>query len=297
MATADPREAPAGAKPGELPKKEQPAPGIEAEMDMEPDFGEKDYKGYGRLMDKVAIVTGGDSGIGRAVCLAFSREGADVVISYRPDEQVDAEKTAKIVKDAGREAVLVAGDLRDKSYRENLIKSTVDKFGRIDILVNNASTQGKYVESFEEIDDERVAQTFLTNVVPMFSLSRMALPHMKPGASIINTASIQAYNPSPGILDYAATKGAIVTFSKGLSKTLIGEKGIRVNVVAPGPVWTPLIQASFPAEKIEKFGAQTPMGRAAQPKELAPAYVFLASEEGRFINGEILGVTGGQLLS
>jgi NAD(P)-dependent dehydrogenase (short-subunit alcohol dehydrogenase family) len=277
------------------PPQEQPATGREAEMDPQPDYGESSYRGFGRLTDRVALVTGADSGIGRAVALAFAREGADVAIAYLENHD-DAEKSAKAVESAGRRAGRIAADISDDAACRTLVEKVVEQFGRIDILVNNAAYQGKEVERVEELDAERVERTFRTNIVAMFNLVRHALPHMREGATIVNVASIQAYQPKPGILDYAATKGAIVTYTKGLAQHLI-ERGIRVNCVAPGPVWTPLIVQSFPAEKVANFGKDSPMGRPAQPVELAPAFVFLASDESRYVNGEILGVTGGKLLA
>jgi len=292
MAQKNPREA--GPKPP-LPGQEQQAPGLEAEMTPAPDYGLDSYKGLGRLKGRVALVTGGDSGIGRAVCLAFAREGADVAFGYL-NEDPDADVTRRIVEDSGHQVLALKGDLTDEAVCRRLIEDTVKRFGRIDVLVNNAAWQGKAVERFEDIDAERLERTFRTNVLAMFHLVRYALPHMKEGASIINVASIQAYQPKPSILDYASTKGAIVTFTKGLAQELI-ERGIRVNCVAPGPVWTPLIPQSFDAEKVKNFGKSSPMGRPAQPVELAPSFVFLASDESRFVNGEILGVTGGQVLA
>ncbi len=288
----DPRTA--GPKPPQ-PSQEQRPPALEAQMKPAPDYGLESYKGLGRLEGRVALVTGGDSGIGRAVCLAFAREGANVAFAYL-NEDPDAEVTRKVIEDSGHEALALKGDITDEAVCRRLVEDTVKRFGRIDVLVNNAAYQGQKVEKFEEFTAERLERTFRTNILAMFHLVRFALPHMKPGASIINTASIQAYDPSPGILDYATTKGAIVTFTKGLAQELIG-RGIRVNSVAPGPVWTPLIPASFPAEDVKKFGKQSPMGRAAQPVELAPSFVFLASDESRYVNGEILGVTGGGLLA
>ncbi|HEX2570653.1 MAG TPA: SDR family oxidoreductase [Polyangia bacterium] len=273
----------------------QTTPGSEAKMRDKPDFGAESYRGLGRLKDRVALVTGGDSGIGRAVALAFAREGADVAIAYL-NEHEDARETERVVKDAGRRALLVPGDLADEATCRRVIDQAVAAFGRIDILVNNAAFQGKSVERFEELDAARIERTFRVNIMAMFHLVHHALPHMKPGAAVINVSSIQAYDPNPGILDYAATKGAIVTFTKGLSKELI-QRGIRVNTVAPGPVWTPLIQASFSEEKVAKFGEGSPMERPAQPVELAPAFVFLACDESKYINGEVLGVTGGRLLA
>ncbi|AUX39179.1 dehydrogenase [Sorangium cellulosum] len=290
-APQDPKDA--GKKPP-FPGQSQDRPGIEAEMRPRPDYGESSYKGLGRLKDRVALITGGDSGIGRAVALAFAREGAHVAISYLSEHQ-DAEETARAVKEAGREVITLPGDLADESHCRKIVEEAARKFGRIDVLVNNAAEQGKAVERFEEIDAARVERTFRVNILAMFHLVRHALPHMREGSSIINVASIQAYQPSPNILDYASTKGAIVTFSKGLAQDLI-KRGIRVNTVAPGPVWTPLIQQSFEEEKVSTFGKDSPMQRPAQPAELAPAFVFLASNEASYINGEVLGVTGGKPL-
>ncbi|AFE10988.1 short-chain dehydrogenase/reductase [Corallococcus coralloides DSM 2259] len=288
----DPRNA--GPKPP-FPEQTQPTPGHEGRMEPEPDYGEQSYKGFGRLKDRVALVTGGDSGIGRAVCLAFAREGADVAFAYL-NEGDDANHTRRVIEGSGRQALALAGDMALEATCKRIVEDTVKKFGRIDVLVNNAAYQGKAVEKFEELDAERVERTFRVNILAMFHLVKYALPHMKPGATIINTASIQAYQPSAEILDYAATKGAIVAFTKGLSQELIS-RGIRVNAVAPGPVWTPLIPQSFDAEKVKEFGKSSPTGRPAQPAELAPSYVFLACDESRFVNGDILGVTGGMLLA
>ena len=290
---ADPRQQ--GDRPP-YPAQQQDSPGQEGRMQPAPDFGESSYEGHGRLRDKVAVVTGGDSGIGRAVALAYAREGADVVVAYL-NEHDDAQRSCEAVTQAGRRAVAVAADLGEERGCREVVDAAVKEFGRIDVLVNNAAYQGKAVSTFDELDYERVAHTFRVNIVSMFALSRLALPHMQPGSSIINVGSIQAYKPSPGILDYASTKGAIVAFTKGLAQELTPEQGIRVNCVAPGPVWTPLIVQSFDEDKVKEFGAQSPMGRPAQPKELAPPFVFLASEEGRFVNGEVLGVTGGGILA
>jgi NAD(P)-dependent dehydrogenase (short-subunit alcohol dehydrogenase family) len=283
-----------GPKPP-FPKQEQSHPGKESQMDPRPDYGESSYRGFGRLRDKVALVTGADSGIGRAVALAFAREGADVVVAYL-DEHEDARETQRVVEAAGRRALLVAADLSTEPACRGLIERAAREMGRIDVLVNNAAFQGKQVESIEDLDPERIERTFRVNIIAMFHLVRHALPHMKPGSAIVNTASIQAYHPSAAILDYAATKGAIVAFTKGLAQSLI-ERGIRVNCVAPGPVWTPLVVQSFDAKKNEQFGKNYPMERPAQPKELAPAYVFLACDESRYVNGEVLGVTGGKPLA
>ncbi|MDF3070851.1 MAG: dehydrogenase [Polyangiaceae bacterium] len=277
-----------------FPPQEQPATGVESEMNPRPDYGLETYTGHARLLNRVALVTGGDSGIGRAVCLAFAREGAQVAVGYLENE-ADARETQQAIESSQSDALLVPGDVSDERACAEIVRRTVERFGRIDILVNNAAKQGKAMKRFEELDAERVEATFKTNIVGMFHLVRSALPHMKPGGVIINVASIQAYDPSAQILDYAATKGAIVTFTKGLAQSL-AERGIRVNAVAPGPVWTPLIVQSFDAEKVEQFGKNTPLGRPAQPAELAPAFVFLANDESRYITGEILGVTGGRPL-
>jgi NAD(P)-dependent dehydrogenase (short-subunit alcohol dehydrogenase family) len=269
-------------------------PGRESDMDPAPDHGESTYVGHGRLTGKVALITGGDSGIGRAVALAFAREGADVVISYL-DEHDDARGAARSVEEAGRRALTIAGDLTDEAHCRMLIDRTVREFGRLDLLVNNAAFQRTH-ESIAEVSTEEFDRTFRTNVYAMFWLCQAALPHLPAGGSIINVASIQAYEPSPMLLAYATTKGAIVTFSKALSAQVI-DQGVRVNVVAPGPVWTPLIPATMPPEKVKTFGQDTPLGRPAQPAELASTFVFLASNESQFITGEVIGVTGGKFLS
>jgi NAD(P)-dependent dehydrogenase (short-subunit alcohol dehydrogenase family) len=287
----DPRDK--GPKPPQPPQ-QQEGTGSQARMAPEPDYGLTSYVGHDRLKDKVALITGADSGIGRAVALAFAREGADIAIGYL-NHADDARETLRVVEAAGRKALTISADLGDDSRIQELVEQTVKRFGRIDILVNNAAKQGKVVDRFEDLDAARVEQTFRVNILSMFHLVRHALPHMSKGSAIINVASIQAYNPSPGILDYASTKGAIVTFTKGLAQSLI-ERGIRVNCVAPGPVWTPIIVQSFDAEKIASFGKDSPMGRPAQPAELAPAFVFLASAEASYVNGEVLGVTGGKPL-
>jgi NAD(P)-dependent dehydrogenase (short-subunit alcohol dehydrogenase family) len=287
----DPRQGPQSP----LPKQEQRSPGSEAAMHPRPDYGQGSYHGFARLQDRVALVTGGDSGIGRAVALAFAREGADVAIAYLNEHQ-DAEETERAVRDAGRRCLRLPGDLADPAQCERAVTETVKAFGRLDVLVNNAAYQGREVESVADFDPQRVERTFRVNVMAMFHTVRAALPHLKPGSTIINVGSIQAYQPSPKILDYAATKGAIVTFTKGLAHAL-AEQGIRVNCVAPGPVWTPLIPQSFKPEHVEKHGEKAPLGRTAQPAEVAPAFVFLACDESRYITGEVLGVTGGGLLA
>lgn len=276
------------------PEQQQTPPGLESEMHPEPDFGEKSYKGSGRLEGKSAIITGGDSGIGRAIALAFAREGADVLISYL-NEESDAQETRRVVEDAGRKAVLMAGDISDEEHCKKIVSRAFDEFGKLDILVNNAAFQRTH-ESIREIPSEEFDHTFKTNIYAMFYLCKAALPQMKEGGAIINTTSIQSYQPSSSLLAYASTKGAITTFTKALNEEAI-KQGVRVNAVAPGPVWTPLIPATMPTEQVKTFGKDTPTGRAAQPAELAPLYVFLASQESSYISGEIIGVTGGKPIS
>jgi len=277
-----------------VPDQPQNPPGIEARMDPKPDYGEDTYRGSGRLEGKAAIITGGDSGIGRAVALAFAREGADVLISYLEAEQQDAQETVRIVEASGRKAVAAPGDITREAHCQQIVQRAVREFGHLDILVNNAAFQRTH-QDISEVSSDEVELTFRTNVFAMFYLCKAAMPHMKEGATIINTASIEASKPEPSLLAYASTKGAIVTFTKGLALEAI-QKGIRVNAVAPGPVWTPLIPSTMPAEQVKTFGQQSPMQRPAQPRELAPAYVFLASQESSYITGEIIGVTGGMPL-
>lgn len=272
------------------PEQEQQPPGLESEMQPRPDYGEQTYKGSGRLEGKAALITGADSGIGRAVALAFAREGADVLISYL-SETSDAEQTARLVRDSGRKAVTVPGDVGDEQHCRTLVQRAVDELGHLDILVNNAAFQMTH-EGLDDLPSDEIKYTFRTNILAMFWLSKAAIPFLREGGSIINTGSVEAYEPDPSLLAYAATKGAIVNFTKGLAQSLIS-RGVRVNCVAPGPVWTPLIPATMGAEAAKNFGKQSPMGRPAQPAELAPAYVFLASQESSYVNGEILGVTGG----
>jgi NAD(P)-dependent dehydrogenase (short-subunit alcohol dehydrogenase family) len=285
----DPKNA--GPKP-EHPQKKIDPPGSEAELTPSADHGERTYKGLGRLTDKVALITGGDSGIGRAVAIAFAREGADVLISYLPEEEEDAVETTRWVEDAGRRAVRLPGDIRDEAHCQQMIERAFDEFKRLDVLVNNAAFQMTH-DSIEEFSTEEFDRTFKTNVYAMFWLCRAALPRMQPGSSIINTASIQAFDPSPNLLAYAPTKGAIVNFTKALSQ-LAMKQGVRVNAVAPGPVWTPLIPSTMPEEKVRGFGGDTSFERPAQPVEIAPLFVFLASNEARFVTGEVYGATGGQ---
>jgi NAD(P)-dependent dehydrogenase (short-subunit alcohol dehydrogenase family) len=265
---------------------------VTREMGDEPDHGEDSYEGSGELTGQVAVVTGGDSGIGRAVAIAFAREGADVVIAYLPDEEEDGRETLRLVEAAGRRGLTVPTDLTTEEACRELVDRVVSEFGRIDVLVNNAAYQMAQAGGIEDISTEQFDRVMKTNLYAMFWLCKLALPHMKPGSSIINTSSVQASSPSPELLDYATTKAGIVNFTRGLASSL-AEKGIRVNSVAPGPIWTPLIPATMPEEKIESFGEQTPLGRVGQPAELAPAYVFLASGKASYITGEVIAVTGG----
>lgn len=267
-------------------------PGDEAAMNPKPDYGYDTYRGSGKLTGKRAVITGGDSGIGRAVALAYAREGADIVISYLPDEESDADETVRIVEEAGRKCIKIPGDISDEEQCKRVVQTAVDELGHIDVLVNNAAHQ-MTVEGVMDVSSELLDRTFKTNIYAMFWLCQAALPHMPEGGSFINTSSIQAYQPSPVLLPYSATKGAIISFTKGLALE-VAEYGLRANIVAPGPVWTPIIPASMPGETVSQFGGTSPMGRPAQPAELAPAYVFLASQEASFVNGETLGVTGGK---
>jgi NAD(P)-dependent dehydrogenase (short-subunit alcohol dehydrogenase family) len=262
-------------------------------MRQQPDYGEQTYKGFGRLKERKALITGADSGIGRAVALAFAREGADVLISYL-NEDKDAHETVRLVRDAGRKAVPVSGDIGDYRHCEQLVNRAFDELGGLDLLINNAAFQMTH-EAIDELSVEEWDHTFRTNIYAMFYLSRSALPRMREGAAIINTASVQAYQPSPTLLAYASTKGSIVTFTKSLSQLAI-KQGVRVNEVAPGPVWTPLIPSTMPEEKVKEFGKSGSMERPAQPAELAPMYVFLASDESRYVNGGIFDLTGGKML-
>lgn len=274
------------------PKEDQPEPGLDVELGPEADLGELTYRGTGRLEGRRAIVTGGDSGIGAATAIAFAREGADVLISYLPEEEEDAKRIVALIEEAGRTAVAAPGDLKDPAYCEEIVTRAVEAFGGLDILVNNAGKQIEQ-ESLEDLDDDQLTDTFETNILAMFRITRAALKHMPPGSTIINTTSIQAYNPSPMLVDYASTKAAINNFTKGLAQQL-APKGIRVNAVAPGPIWTPLqVSDGQPKEALPEFGKDTPLGRAGQPAELAPAYVFLASAESSYVVGETLNVNGG----
>ncbi|MCV7218600.1 SDR family oxidoreductase [Mycobacterium crocinum] len=274
-----------------VPKQQQKPPGTQSEMNPVPDCGEESYRGSDRLAGKRAVITGGDSGIGRAVAIAYAREGADVLIAYL-NEDGDAKEVAGYVEQAGRRCVLVSGDLSDPAHCRTVIGRAVDELGGIDILVNNAAYQMTH-ESLEDITDEEWDYTFRVNIGAYFYLAKAALPHLKPGAAIIGSSSVNSDMPSPTLAPYAATKAAIANFSASLAQ-LLGEKGIRVNSVAPGPIWTPLIPATMPPEKVESFGENTPLGRAGQPAELAPIYVLLASDEGSYISGARVAVTGGR---
>ncbi len=287
---ADPRKQ--GPKP-EYPQPPQEPPGLDSEMVPAADHGEESYRGLGRLTDRVALITGGDSGIGRAVAIAYAREGADLLISYLPQEESDAEETARWVREAGRKVVKLPGDIQDERHCVAMIDRAFADFGRLDILINNAAFQMSH-ERVDEFPTDEFDRTFKTIVYAMFWLCRAAVPRMKPGGCIINTASRQAYNPSPQLLAYAPTKAAIVNFTKALSQ-LTMKNGIRVNAVAPGPVWTPLIPSTMPEERVREFGHDTAFERAAQPVEIAPVFVFLASNEARFVTGEVYGVTGGHM--
>ena len=273
-------------------KQRQPEPGLDAELDPKADLGEKTYRGTDRLKGRKALITGGDSGIGAATAIAFAREGADVVLSYLPSEEEDAQRIAGLIRDAGRTVVTVPGDLRDPAYCRDLVAQTVDALGGLDILVNNGGKQ-IFNEDLTSLSDEQFDDTFKTNVYAMFWITKAALPHLKPGSAIINTTSIQAYSPSDILVDYASTKATINAFTKALAQQ-VAPKGIRVNAVAPGPIWTPLqVTDGQPQEKIAEFGEDTPLGRMGQPAELAPAYVFLASAESSYVLGETLNVNGG----
>lgn len=280
--------------PEEQSEEQLEHPGLSREMDLQPDYGEESYRGSGKLADKRALITGGDSGIGRAVALAFAREGADVLISYLDSEEEDAQETCRLVEEAGRKAVRVPGDIRDERHCVELVERAVSDLGGLDILVNNAAYQMSQ-DGIADISTEQFDRVMKTNVYAMFWLCKAAIPHLRPGSAIIDTTSIQAYEPSPQLLDYATSKAAILNFTKGLAQEL-ASKGIRVNAVAPGPIWTPLIPATMPPDKVDQFGADTPLGRAGQPAELAPAYVFLASADSSYITGERIGATGGKPL-
>jgi NAD(P)-dependent dehydrogenase (short-subunit alcohol dehydrogenase family) len=282
------------------PKPQQPAqeqdrqPGLESEMKPQPRADDPNYTGSGKLDGKVALVTGGDSGIGRAVSIFFAHEGANIAIVYL-NEHEDAQETARQVESEGRRCMLFSGDVGDEDFCRAAVQQTVDQLGGLNILVNNAAEQHPQ-KNIEDISSEQLERTFRTNIFSQFYLVKAALPHLKQGDAIINTTSVTAYRGSPDLLDYSATKGAIVAFTRSLAHALV-EKGIRVNAVAPGPIWTPLIPSTFPKEKVEKFGSDVPMGRAGQPEEVAPCYVFLASDDSSYMTGQVLHPNGGEIVN
>ena len=276
------------------PQHQDKKPGLEKEMDPQPKSEKQSHKGSGKLTDKVALITGGDSGIGRAIAVAFAKEGAKLVLSYL-DEHDDAAETRDMVEEHNGKCLLMPGDISQESHCRELVERTVSEYGRLDVLVNNAAEHYAQ-ESIENITAEQLDKTFRTDVYSVFFITKAALKHMKEGSSIINTTSITAYKGNPTLLDYSAAKGAVLSFTRSLSQAL-AEKNIRVNAVAPGPIWTPLIPATFPADKVESFGTNTPMGRVGQPEEVAPCYVFLASDEASFIAGQVLHPNGGTIIS
>ncbi|MFS0723224.1 SDR family oxidoreductase [Paenibacillus sp. 1P07SE] len=276
------------------PQHQDRRPGLESEMTPLPEFDSASYKAAGKLADKVAIITGGDSGIGRAAAIAYAKEGADVVVVYL-DEHEDAKLTQRHIEQAGRRCLLLAGDVGDASFCADVINQTMDTFGKLDVLVNNAAEQHPQ-QQLEDISDEQLEKTFRTNIFSMFYLTKAALPHLKQGAAIINTASVTAYRGSANLLDYSATKGAIVSFTRSLSTNIAG-RGIRVNGVAPGPIWTPLIPSTFEESQVATFGADTPMQRPGQPRELAAAYVYLACDDSSYMTGQMLHINGGEVIN
>jgi len=277
------------------PKQEQDQqPGIESQMTPRPQFEGREYIGSNKLQDKVALITGGDSGIGRAVAVAFAKEGADVAIIYLNEHQ-DAAETKQQVEQAGQTCLTIAGDIGEEQFCRDAVEQVVQTFGQLDILVNNAAEQHPQ-ESIEQISAEQLERTFKTNIFSMFYLTKAAMPHLKSGSAIVNSTSVTAYKGNQQLLDYSTTKGAIVTFTRSLSQSVI-DKGIRVNGVAPGPIWTPLIPSTFPADKVESFGTQVPMQRPGQPEEIAPSYVFLASDDSSYMSGQILHPNGGEVVN
>ena len=276
------------------PQHQNRQPGREDQMHPQPEYENENLKGSGRLKNKVAIITGGDSGIGRATAVSFAREGANLAIVYLEEEK-DAQKTKELVDEKGQQCLLIKGDIGDESFCKSVVEQTLDKYDKLDILVNNAAEQHPK-HDIEDITEEQLLKTFRTNIFAYFFMVKAALPHLKKGSSIINTASITAYRGSPGLIDYSSTKGAIVSFTRSLSGNLV-EKGIRVNMVAPGPIWTPLIPATFPEDEVADFGSDTPMKRAGQPQEVASCFVFLASEESSYITGQCLHVNGGEIVN
>ncbi|MGV7115905.1 SDR family oxidoreductase [Paenibacillus sp. KACC 21273] len=276
------------------PQHQEKQPGIESEMTPRPEYKAPAYQAAGKLKDKVAIITGGDSGIGRAVAVLYAKEGADVAIVYK-DEHSDAEETKKAVEQEGRKCILLPGDIGDESFAKQAVEQTVSELGKLDIVVNNAAEQ-HVQQSIVDITAEQLERTFRTNIFGMFFITKAAVPHLKEGSTIINTTSVTAYRGEPVLLDYSSTKGAITAFTRALSMNIV-EKGIRVNAVAPGPIWTPLIPASFDEEKVSKFGASQPMKRPGQPEEVAPAYVYLASTDSSYVSGQIIHVNGGEIIN
>jgi NAD(P)-dependent dehydrogenase (short-subunit alcohol dehydrogenase family) len=276
------------------PPQQQDTPGSESKMTPKPQSDDANYRGSGKLHGKVALITGADSGIGRAVAIAFAKEGADVGIMYL-NEHDDAKETKSLVEKYGRRAVALAGDIGDESFCQTAVQQAVEEFGKLDILVNNAAEQHPQ-ETIEDITKEQLEKTFRTNIFSMFFMTKAALKHLKEGSAIINTTSVTAYKGSPQLLDYSSTKGAIVAFTRSLSQNLV-EKGIRVNAVAPGPIWTPLIPSTFPPEKVAQFGKQVPMQRPGQPEEVAPSYVFLASDDASYISGQVLHPNGAEVIN
>lgn len=276
------------------PVTQEHQPGDENAMTPTPEYINPNYKAAGKLQGKVALITGGDSGIGRAVSVHYAKEGADVAIVYL-DEDTDAEETKELVKQTGRQCILIKGDIRQSAFCKEAVEKTVAELGKLNILVNNAAVQFPQ-EELEAIDDEQLEETFETNIYSYFRFAKAALKHLNEGDTIINTTSVTAYRSSPGLIDYSSTKGAIVTFTRSLAKNL-AEKKIRVNGVAPGPVWTPLIVSTFDEEKVKSFGQDVPLGRAGQPSEIGPAYVFLASEDSSYITGQIIHVNGGEVVN
>ncbi|KZL50288.1 NAD(P)-dependent oxidoreductase [Nodularia spumigena CENA596] len=276
------------------PPQEQKPPGKESEMKPKPKVDDPQYQGSGKLDNKVALITGGDSGIGRAVAIAFAKEGADVALVYLMEHD-DAKETKHLVENLGRRVVAIAGDITDETFCQQAVEQTVEQLGKLDILINNAAEQHPK-ESIEEITKEQLERTFSTNIFSMFYLTKAAMKHLKAGSSIINTTSVTAYKGNAKLLDYSSTKGAIVAFTRSLSQNLVS-KGIRVNAVAPGPIWTPLIPSTFPADQVATFGKQVPMGRAGQPEEVAPSYVFLASDDASYMTGQVLHPNGGSIVN
>jgi NAD(P)-dependent dehydrogenase (short-subunit alcohol dehydrogenase family) len=276
------------------PPQQQELPGKESAMQPKPKADDEQYQGSGKLKNKVALITGGDSGIGRAVAIAFAKEGADVAIVYLAEHD-DAKETKDLVEEQGRRAVAIAGDITDEKFCQHAVQQTVDEFGKLDLLINNAAEQHPQ-ESIEDISKEQLERTFSTNIFSMFYLTKAAMKHLHEGSAIINTTSVTAYKGSPQLLDYSSTKGAIVAFTRSLSQNLVS-KGIRVNAVAPGPIWTPLIPATFPEDKVANFGKQVPMQRAGQPEEVAPSYVFLASDDSSYMTGQVLHPNGGTVVN